>query len=86
MSELIRQIKLIRHTQIISDPFLNEEEDISIHEAYMTGYERAYYEIEYGLSNNQELNDIISKGMKDAYDELINSMKLGLEKVNDNTN
>lgn len=73
MSELIRQIKVIRHTQVIEDPFV-EDKNINIYAAYQKGYDKAYAEIEEGLKLREDLNRFISEGMKNAYDELVETL------------
>ena len=86
MSELIRQITLIRHTQVIEDPFpTKEDKDISIYKAYKKGYDKAYQEIEEGFLKRKEINDYVDKGMKDAYNQMVESIKVGLEKINEDT-
>lgn len=80
MSEIIRAIKLIKHTQIIEDPFKLDKPD-NIYQAYMIGYNKAYKEIEDGLQKRKDQEDIITKGMVDAHNELVYSLKTGLETI-----
>ena len=82
MNELIRKLKLIRHTQVIKDPFPTKtDKNISIYKAYQTGYDKAYSEIESVFLKEKEMNDYITKGMNATYDEMISDIKKGLESL-----
>lgn len=61
-------LDMIRFTQVIKDPFPSiSHRKISIYEAYKTGYDKAYQEIEEGLrvSDSREIRKI-----KEGYSQL----------------
>lgn len=75
-NELIRQLELIRHTQIIKDPFIDDK-TINIYKAYQKGYDKAYEEIREGFLKHAELNRYIEEGMNTAYNQMREDIKNG---------
>ena len=80
IDDIARTLRLIRHTQIISDPFEIDTPG-NLYEAYMMGYNNAYKEIEEGLIKIKKRDSLINDRMDNIYSEMVNELTDGLKSI-----